>query len=348
MTEKQKNWALGIITTLFIAVTALLFFTGYQLNEERHQLDVRDAQLQQLNIELGLAKSRLVEERELNKKYRDEISKFPDKLQKLIKEYELSLASRDETITKLASKIKGGTTTIVVKEPDNTDDNGNNSVSNDSNTGVVISYEWRDPYNRFHLIDPDIFTQNNETFTIEQYLRIKGWVFHGKNGRLQTKKIEIQELVPDGVNEDGSPRYRALDDVSATIVDSTFEYVDLAEAHKRSLLDIFTFRILATFDSTLSPGLGLELIDLGRYIDYVNVGLSVGTTFDVSNINGNSLRYSRLTTGLHYHFIPPLLDTNVALGLTIGVPLWNITHPVFALTATFYLTNPIDIRRKDE
>lgn len=327
LTEKQKNWSLVVLLLICAVMTGLLFFVYTQLNQERHQLDIYDAELQKLNTELGLAQSSLLTKEELVKKYRDEIEKFPLELQSLIKEYELNLSSRDETIVALKNQIKGGATTVVITEPESPEESPS------------ISYEWRDPSNRFHLLDPDIFIENNEVFTSSQHIIIKGHVFQGKDGRLQTRRIDIQEVIPEGVNEDGSPRYRVLDDVDIAVVDASFEYVDLKEEHKKKLLDVLTFRGLVTFDSDLSPGLGLELVNLGRYVQWANVGLNLGISFDVLDIPGGSLSDSKVTAGAHYHLIPPLLDTNIALGLSIGLPFSNLTSPVLSLTAIFYLTN---------
>lgn len=310
----------------------------YDLEDEKNKLTARDAQVQQLDTELGIAKSELNEVQELNNKYKEEISGFSEKLKEKINEYDLQLKSRDETITALRNKIEGGTTTTIVRglrEP------VENNEACPKPEELVIGYAWQDDLGRFHLEDPDIFVEGNEIFVSQQYLQVVGHVFYGKDGQLQVKRIEVREVIPDGEGLDGKPKYRAVPDADITLVASNFEYSNNLPVRKKGLLDIITLRPFVSFDTALTPGLGLELVNLGRLIDYANIGLNTKLALDLSDPLGGSLQRSRIGVGTQYQLLPPFLDTNIALGVGLSMPfdhIGDIRHLTFTIDAIFYLT----------
>lgn len=355
--NKIKNYALAALSVLFILAVGAGVYFFYQLEDERTKLTAKDAQIQQLDSELGLSKSSLVDANQLNDQLKKDLAKFPEELRQKIKEYELQLQNRDETIAALRNEVKGGHTDVVVKGP--REDDGEPDVDSPPSTCVptdvqqlVIAYAWEDDLGRFHLVDPDIFIEDNERFTSTQYITVVGHVFYGKDGNLQVKKVEIQEVIPSGHDKSGKPVYKAVPGSNVELVDSKFEYVNTLPVRKRGLLDVITLRPFASFDTALTPGLGIEWVNLGRLIDYANFGFNTRLALDVSDVLGGSLQSSRIAAGIQYQLVPPFFDTNLAIGASVGMPfnhIADINHMVFTIDAIFYLTpdlNPFSSRNQ--
>ena len=336
--SKKKSVAMIVMAVLLVLLGIFAFITTKELDRIRNNLTAKDAQIQQLDVELGLSQSSLLEISDLNKKYKDEINGFPDKLKAIIDEYKLKLASRDKTIAELRNTIKGGQTEVVVITDPENNPSGQQS----------ISYKWTDSLDRFHLVDPDIFVQNNEEFSYNQYISVKGHVLYGKDGRLQIRRIELSEVIPDGVGADGKPKYKEVGGGKMNIVDSTFEYADIG-TKQRTWMDIFHPRIIASFDaqmklippeSELRPSVGVEILNFGRYIDHANLGVNAKVTPNMDDVLGGSLLASRLGIGLDYTLLPPILDTNFGLGIGIATPSNNLLNEWYlTVDAIFYITN---------
>lgn len=330
--ERVKNYviiALVVLCTVFLGLTLKSI---KDLSHAQNQLTSKDAQIQQLDTDLGLSKSELVEVDTLNHQYKNEIDGFPDKLKSIIKEYKLKIQSRDQTIAALNGKIQGGNTTVIVEKP-------LGSQPADP-TAQVIRYEWHSKDNRFHLLDPDIFAKDNEEFTYNQFVSMKGYVYQGKDGKLQIRKVDIQEVIPY-TNEAGHTEYKPIDGPPIKIVDSNFQYTNSSSKDK-SLLDVITLRSFASFDTSLNPGIGVEWANLGRVFDYWNLGVNSKIVADVSDPLKGSLQKSRLDVGLDYQIIPPFLDTNLAVGISVGTPFdhfGSTDNLVLSGNAIFYITN---------
>lgn len=334
--EKVKSVSIVILSIFLIISTIVIYFGYREINNFKESLSYNDSQIKQLNTKLGIAESKLLSEQEISKKYKSEIEKFPDKLKKIIKDYDLKLASRDVSIAKLKNKLNGGTTTVVINTPEVKP----NSSEIDKPSVESISYDWKDTSGRFHLYDPDIFIPNNEEFSSEQYLAIKGWVFTGKNGKLQIKKIEISEVSKGDIDKDGKQLYEKIPNSNVELVDSSFEYIDVGKKEEKKFSDILTLRTIATFDTNLQPGLGIEIINIGKLIDYLNLGLNAELSADLTDPLKGSLSNSRIGVGVNYQFIPPILDTNIGVGIGISTPLNDFTGRwIITGDAIFYLTN---------
>lgn len=354
-TNKVKNYVMIALTVAVLLLGAFSAYTFHALQEEQIKLTAKDAEIQQLDTDLGLAKSRLLTSEELANKYKKEVDGFPDKLKNIIDEYDLQLKSKDTAIAELRNKVKGGRTKVVIKEvpvPTPKPDGGSTGdstviVEGPDGTPIdppnqVIAYEWEEDLGRFKLKDPDIFTPNNEEFTSNQRMKVVGHVFFGKDGQLQIRKVELQEVVPNGVDEEGNPRYVLVPNSKVELIDSQFEYTNNLPVRKKSLFDVITLRPIATFDTAITPGLGMEFVNLGRLIDYANVGLNAKLSADLTDPLGGSLQRSRMSVGVHYQFIPPLIDTNFAVGASIGVPFNDLTQPVFTIDVILFLTQDLN------
>jgi hypothetical protein len=338
--DKKKTIALVVLALFMIFFGITTYFLSKELDRTRNELTARDAQIQVFDKELGLARSSLLSLEGINDRYKSEIDQFPDKLKGIIDSYDLKLLSRDKTIVSLKNKVVGGTTIVEVITP--------GQEPEVISTDTVIKYQWIDDTGRFKLIDPDIFKSKNEDFSYNQYVSVTGHVLYGKDGRLQIRKVKLHEVLPDGVNPDGTPKFKDIPGGNIEIVDSSFEYADL-NAKDRSIFDIIKPRLIASLDTELKiksphteirPGVGVEFLNLGRYIDHANVGINMKLTPNLDNIMGGSLLNTRIGLGVNYTFLPPILDTNFGLGFSISTPsnkLLNEWHAT--VDAIFYLTN---------
>lgn len=333
---KKNKRLMVLFTTGFIFIIVLfVLFLGTVLKQQQKKIDALTLQLQitnknhQLDIQtmnqnLGLANSELTSQKTLTEHYKSELTKKDAEFEKERLKYKLEIRSRDNTIATLRGKINGGnsgTGTVVCpglppeKQP-------------------VVDYFWEDSLKRFRLDDPNIFVQNNETFSYSQSIKVKGEVFKDKTGNIQVRRVSIEEVTADG---------KQIQDTKVSLVESKFDYVnEKLEEKEKKLSDIFTFRPLATFDMALQPGIGFEVANLGRYIDYANIGVYGKVSADVTDPLKGSLQNSRLGIGLDYHFIPPFLKTNFAVGAAVNLPFNKLDSPVLTVDAILYLTEDLN------
>lgn len=332
--EKVKSISIIVMSIMLIMLSAILCIQLNSIKEQSSQLTAFDGEIQRLNTNLGISESKLLKESELNLKYKDELSKLSEEFNDKLKEHNLRLQSRDETIAILKTKLRGGITKVVISDPKTTPEESG-AIEKQS-----ISYEWKNSDGRFKLVDPDIFIENNEEFYAEQQVRVRGYVFYGKDGKLQIRKMELSEVAPDGLDEKGKVKYKKIKSATIKLVDSSFEYINNLPADEKKLLDIFKIRALASYDSHLTPGLGVELLNIGRFVDYANVGLNAKISSDLSDPLNGSLNKSRVGIGINYQLIPPIINTNLAIGIGVSTPLDNFGGK-FIVTADliYYLTN---------
>lgn len=334
--DKITRIALVVAIILLIAVSGYTLFLSNQYHEQNIALTAKDAELQQANLDIGLSKSKLVKGRELEKDLRTKIRGMEDEFQKLVREHELKIKSNDQTIIALRNQLVGGTTTVVIHDgpdtgtitelPEECREYQACKAIEDSR----ISYKWQDPLERFSLIDPNIWVKGDEQFTSSQYFKIEGFVFESKEGQLQTRKVSVKEVDKDGKEIPGA---------TTEVVEANFTYTNRSVENRRAgILDVITLRPYASFDTTFQPGFGLELLNLGRFIPYANIGVGPSISFDVSDVLGGSLQRGRLGLSAQYHLVPPIFDTNIAIGMGVGVPFNNLSSPVFSVSLIFYLT----------
>jgi hypothetical protein len=333
--DKQKKVLLFKILWAVIMLL-LVVFLAYAINDtlkqrqynrtlsqkfesmmNNHQIDILN-----LNEDIGLADSQLITQQLLNEQYKRSLDKKDQEFEKMRKKYGLDIKSRDDTIAKLKGISTGGTTVVSGK------------CNEGSTEATVISYEWQDNLKRFKLKDPDIFQNNNETFTYEQNIKVTGEIFADKTGNIRARKVELKEVW--GNNN------KQVTDSNIKLVSSDFVYVNEKEETAKSFVDIFTFRPVATFDVALMPGVGVEVLNLGKLLQYVNVGVYTKLSADLSDPFNGSLQKSRIGVGLDYHFIPPILKTNFALGTAINFPFDKLDSPVLTIDAILYLTEDLN------
>lgn len=333
----MSKWQKTLMAVLGALVLLMGFSSAFMLHKisglsdalasAKNVIDAKEAGIQELNNKLKIADSDLVTKDVLNKKYEDELSKLESDFKKIVSKYNLELESRDKVIAQLKGKINGGNTTVVIKDPTEP------GTTDGEKPGQVISYSWQDVSKRFKLTDPDIFTKDNETFEYKQQVSVTGYVYTDKTGEVKIRKLTLQEVVPDATG-----KYVPVDGSNIEVIDNKFEYIKL-EQNKKELWDIWHPRLLVSFDTQLYPGIGVELLNLGHFIDYANIGLN--TKVAINTTNGlDGIKSSTVGVGLAYQLVPPFLDTNLGLGIGLATPMDNfLGRYIVTVDAIFYLTN---------
>ena len=314
--SKIFPWLLLFGTLLFLVFQLK---TSNELDTYNRQLSGaltdKERDMQKLNTDLGLAKAQLLTQQELAKRLQEDKEETDKNFQDFIKEHNLQIKSRDKTIAKLKQQINGGTSVVVVPDTE-----GCKGIEG----RCVVSYSWEDLLKRFKLEDPDIFKQNNETFTSNQIFKVYGEVYEQRKGSLEVRRLVLREVYrkPDG-------SYEPIPDAKANIVDSSFEYSNSpAEQSKQKF---FNPRLIAVgsvdynLDKvTSSFGLGIEAL----HIKKLSLGVVLAPNFE-------HLKDTKIMLGIDY---TPSLDLNLALGFFVGSPITHLEY-TFSLGAIFYITN---------
>jgi hypothetical protein len=333
--DKQKRFMLfkiamaSFILLLVILVSFLLADTieQRQQNEilskkieaitENHQLDIL-----KLNEDIGLADSQLTTQQLLNEQYKRSLTEKDQEFEKMRKKYSLEIKSRDNTIAHLKGTSTGGTTTVE------------GDCKQIGLETPVLAYTWEDSLQRFKLNDPDIFRKDNEVFTYEQKIKVSGEIFSDKSGNIKARRVQLQEV--------WGKDNKTVASSNVKLVASDFTYVNEKQENTKNFVDIFTFRPLATFDIALMPGIGFEVVNLGRLVDYTNLGVYTKLSADLKDPLKGSLQNSRIGIGINYHFIPPVIKTNFAIGAAINLPFNKLDSPVLTVDAILYLTEDLN------
>lgn len=333
-----KKWSIGFLAASVLVALLVgcgrLYMQMSKYREESSRLDFQLAahksQIMNFNEKLNQAQSNLKKQTALKQKFEDEVEKLDSQVKQIIADYEMKLVARDKTIASLKGKISGGNTVVTVKS----------DVADEVEKGE-ISYEWSDKSKRFHLFDPNIFKQNDETFAYNQSFSIRGLVFSDETGNIQIKNIEIIEVVPVS-NDDGTIKYVEVTDSSVTLIDSQFDYTNnLQTVEEWRWYDPVSLRLLASIDTQLYPGVGVEIFNIGRLLPYMNIGVAPKLSLNLSDPLNGSLQKSTLGVGIVYNLIPPLIDTNLGIGVSLNTPFDNLGKMILTLDATFYLTQDL-------
>lgn len=339
-----KHWkvyafSLAVLANVLLVLSVLNLLssvhdTKESLKQANNVIAAKEARIQEFNAELGVAKSDIRTQAELSKKYKDELDKIDSELKDTIERHDLKLRERDASIAFWKGKVKGGSQTVTIT----TDTKSEKVVEvnvGEICDGKILAYEWADDQSRFHLKDPDISISGNETFEYSQFISVKGYVFTNDTGQLQVRRLEIKEVVKN--EQDGNVVFNPVEGSSIRLVNSEFEYINTIEDTKE-WLDIFAPRALVLFDTQLYPGIGVEAINFGRWIDWANVGVYGKMGFNLKD-DFTRLQESTIGVGLLYHLVPPLVDTNLALGLSLNTPFNDLGRIMLSADAVFYLTN---------
>jgi len=280
------------------------------------QLTEKERELQALNTELGLSRSELMTQEELAKKLAKDNEEYDKKFAAFVKKHNLEVASRDKTIAELKQLIEGGETDVIVRD------------CAELSANCVIKYTWQDFFNRFKLVDPNIFEKNNELFESSQVFKVYGEVYQQREGSLQTRRLVLRELYKKA---DGS--YGEVPGAKAEIVDSEFQYINPPRLEDLDS-SLFRLRLIALGSIFVHPNPGSTRLGIGvEFLNFKGFGLNTHTSFDFSEDISQHL-------GLSYNprlFGEPL---NLAAGISYGTP-FNKFFKEFSLSfnVLFYITN---------
>jgi len=286
-------------------------------------LTVKEAQLQRLNLQLGLSESNLLSQAELNSKLNSDLTESNKEFDEFIKEHDLQIASRDIAIAKLKQKLSGSGTAVIV-----TQDN----LICENIESCTISYNWQDTLSRFKLSDPNIWESGDEVFESEQIFKIYGEVYQQKDGQLQTRRLVLREVIqkPDGT-------YEAIPNAKAELVDSKFDYfnpprLELGDSdHKLfnpRVMALGSFGVIPS-DIDVTLGLGIELLT------FHGIGLGTYTLLDF-NEPGNIAQHVSLS------YNPTFRGTELNFGafISLSPPFANFSGKLQLNTGlVFYLNN---------
>lgn len=285
------------------------------ISAQQAQIIGQKDEIQKANEKLGLAESNLVSRDSIISQYKKDIESMNTELRDLRTKVKTKPISRDSGVIIVEREVPGGTQETVT-------------------SGATTSYSWSDPTRRFKLVDPDIKTSGNEKFTYRLKIRVTGYVLEDETGAIKARQVVAQELIekkhPDGtVSLEPGQRLE--------IENNIYQY---SRPEKSSnILDVFNPRAFVLFDTSLNPGLGVELINLGNYFDYVNIGVGPFVSIEVDNFP-SKLSGSLMGLGIQYNFLRPFLSTNIGIGIGIATPADEFLGR-FLVTGNliFYLTN---------
>ncbi|MFA5023444.1 MAG: hypothetical protein WC523_00605 [Patescibacteria group bacterium] len=279
------------------------------------QLSDKERELQGLNTTLGISQSQLVTQKELNKKLQADKDSINADFEKFKKEHDLIIKSKDETIAELRQQIIGGQS--------DTDASGC-ILSKD----CVISYSWADIYNRFQLKDPNIFVKDNEIFSGKQTFVIKGEVYKQKNGFLETRRVQLNEVYK--TVENGKDVYKPIPGSKTDIIDASFIYTNEPNSPDNRL---FRPRVIGLFGydfTNLRAGLGAE------FMNYKNFGINTHVSVDTKNWKGAEQKLGILYSPKIFGNV----ELNAAVGASVGTPYTNLLKQYsLSVDLAFYLNN---------
>lgn len=330
------------LKTVFIAVLSciLLFFVTLTVTQRHslNELQTDKSVLQKIfdyskllsNKKLGLAKTNLITQEELTRQYKKELEDRNSEFEQFRIKHELQIASKDEMIAKLIGEIEDGKTVTTGE-----------CLKDKAGKCKPVQYFWEDKLGRFKLIDPDIWTQNNEKFFFSQFFRVKGEIFSDKQGSFKVRKVKIEELYDSDQNKPGL-QAALVPNSKLQILDNNFNYVADDQKKTKSFSDIFTFKPMITLDTQINAGVGFEVINLGRYFDYLNFGLYPKASVSFNDGIVSALQGLNVGIGVNYHIVPPLLPTNFALGISLNFPTANLQTPTLTADIILYLTEDLN------
>lgn len=338
-----KPYAIASIVAISIALAGIsgvllnsLLSTQDELRRVNNVINAKVDEIQTFDSNLNIAESDLRIQKDLISKYKKELNEMDLEFKKLTKDYNLKLKTRDSSIAYWKGRASGGTQTITTPKVDGeTFDTVVEIDVKELCGGKTLAYEWKDNDLRFHLYDPDISVSGDEVFEYKQYVSIRGYVFSDDTGQIQIKRIEVKEVTP--VERDGDTVYLPIPGQNVKLVDSKFEYINSLE-HSNKWSDVFGIRALVLMDTNLYPGIGIEVLNLGRWIDWANVGLYGKLAFNVQEDFSN-LNQSTVGAGVLYHFVPPLVNTNMAIGISANTPFNHVGRIMLSIDAIFFLNN---------
>lgn len=277
------------------------------------QLTAKEIELQQANLALGLSQSKLMEQSDLAKAFERDGLKTTAEFEKFKKAHKIELESYQRTIARLEQQMENGVTIVngtEVRLP--TDPKPDDKFDKPIDPAITkLAYNWKSGDGRAELNDPDVFTPNNEVFKLRQSFRVTGETYRERAGFLKTNKLSLEEVVEDGKNSDGTPKYKVVN--TAQIVDSKFNYTERAPDSwipKKGVAGVWGI-VSANFG--LYNGVSPRFL-LGTGVQFLNIkgfGVASQIFIDTTVIKDTGI-------GLTLLYRPTIKNTQLNLGINIS------------------------------
>lgn len=320
----------SLIVFLAIALIASLWWHWHEGSrwtdlerQLRGDLTEKEKALQSANAKIGVAHSTLVSREDLQKLEKLLIQKDED-FDRFRKEHDLKINSLSNTIVNLNQQISGLSNAWYKFKGTSATGTAGSSTSSATTTACPncpaclpgdqkcdpkefeIGYSYSDKEGRFQLVTNNIWDRDAAKLTVNQKFAVVSEVLQQKNGNLQTQRTLLSEVVDDGKDDKGNPKYREV--AKGTVVSSEFKYtVDPAED---SILDLSIFAEVGTTfalndASPLNFGVGVNVLR------YKWVGLGVDMLTDFKSWSGTGI-------GVQASLRPKLGSRYVNVGLAGG------------------------------
>ena len=287
----------------------------YQRQLHGH-LTAREKEIEALNTRLGTAHSQLVTQSDLDKKYRELLTSRDADFEKFRKEHALALKSLSTAIFDLQERVQGGKESAHVVSPAPAQPGDGTAPA----VQPVIAYEYVDKEGRFHLTDPNIWSEGDEVLLLKQLFRVQGTVLRQEDGSLMSERIQLQE-----VSQEGEGKYREL--AMARLVDANFTYANPpvdAPPPGRGVSYMATLGTSFRSAGMLRFGASARVLRLGP------AGLAAGLTSDFNSLEGSGadafLTYSPTLGGR---------ELGLVLGGGVHLPVGGSTRVRPNLTLNF-------------
>lgn len=322
-----------IIFILTIAILTVLFIRkSHEADELSKAMDLykrqvsgqltdKEKELQAANQALGIAQSKMMEQKDLISAYQKDKIASDAAFEAYKKKYNIELESYQRTIAQLQQQLTNGKTVVNtdgVRTPsDPPPDKQFDHVIDPKTT--KLAYEWDSGDGRFVLNDPDIFVSKNEIFKANQSFRVTGEIYREKAGFLKTERLTLEEVVPDGTNSDGSPKYKTIN--SAKIVDSKFNYSEPAPdawVPKKGVAGVWG---IVTGNFALNNGLNPRFV-LGTGVEFIQwkgLGVGIQLLFDTN-------QWKESGFGIDLAYRPTIKGTRLNVGINLGLGT-QFAHP---------------------
>jgi len=278
------------------------------------QLTDKEKALEAANNALGVAQSKLLSQSDLIKAYEADKIKTNADFEKFKKDYQLKLDSYQKTVASLEQQLHGGITVVNGGEPRQPNDPRPDKQFNKpiDPQKSKLAYDWQSGDGRFELQDPDVFSSGNEIFKLHQNFVITGEIYRQKDGFLKTERLQLDEVVPDGKNKDGSTKYKTV--ASAQVVDSKFNYTQQSPDTWVPRKGVFGVWGVVSANFALNNGLNPRFL-LGTGIEVLNwKGLGLGTQL---YLDTNVWKDSGFGIDLAYR--PTIKGAQLNLAIDVGI-----------------------------
>ncbi|WP_434384530.1 hypothetical protein [Melittangium boletus] len=235
----------------------------------RGDLTAQEQRMQALNTELGLARSQLVSQGDLDRKYQAALQDKDKAFEAFRQEQALVLQSVSDARFQLQQRLQTGSEVAQASAPM-------------ASPPPVISYQYTDKEGRFSLRDPNIWVEGDERVDFHQSFRVEGTVLAQADGSLMTERVQLFEVAPQG---DGQGPSRTL--ASARMVDAHFTYAHAPLREPSRANWRWGPGWSATVGTSFRPDSPLRAGVSANLVRWSAVGLSAGVSSDFRALQGS-------------------------------------------------------------